>query len=746
MLFAIVVCAILLPRNVVVDAHGAPPAAVSCSNELRGDNATFTECCQVTLGNGNDVGISWSLDTSANTIEIEFKGSSNGYLSFGFAASSAIMDGTDAVIAYLNSGGTVGGIGAYDLSGNDSPNLATDAKSGYFIGTPTITHVNGIISGRFKRALDVTTGVDAVASGSNNVNIAYHSSQGSNGANQLQEHVSKFSGTIDFTIGCDITDIKDSDRWQPIYAGCAVLLAVGLLFVIAAKCGLCVSAVRSVQGYTLLPPKTLELPTTLDNWTLNIWSSFKNLGVGELAIAVGLAVIGALFYAETRDTYGMDKAMAWGWINIVVLAAIVVPVTRGSLLLRFFGVPFERAIRYHRMLGRTFLLTQIAHAITLLDLYSLDEMLDYDRANVRGIYGGAAFFLTVLIGVTAIEPVRRSLWEMFYFSHVLLVPAIYAMSLLHVKKTNARVVLLVPLCLYGLDVLLRAAFVMYRSCCGGGSADARVKVLDDLATRIEIDVKLPCGFEAGQYCWLNVPAVSMLEWHPFSISCAPSSTKISKDGTTTLTFHCGDIHADDSFTNKLLNAAKGSAQLRVHMDGPHGKCGLDNLDSFEGVLLIAGGMGITPMISIFQELMCRKNAGTASRLKRCHLVYSSRWIEQLQWFRSVLDKSTSVDGFTFSLYWTGSGEDDKSIPTGVRRGRPNIPSIVTRFDSSTSADVELATVGASSNSSKTVDTIDDGGNLEDAAVLACGPALLVADAQDAAWRSGFCFHKESFLL
>jgi predicted ferric reductase len=33
-------------------------------------------------------------------------------------------------------------------------------------------------------------------------------------------------------------------------------------------------------------------------------------------------------------------------------------------------------------------------------------------------------------------------------------------------------------------------------------------------------------YQAGQYCWLNLPAESPLEWHPFTISSAPAMASV----------------------------------------------------------------------------------------------------------------------------------------------------------------------------------------------------------------------------
>ena len=63
-------------------------------------------------------------------------------------------------------------------------------------------------------------------------------------------------------------------------------------------------------------------------------------------------------------------------------------------------------------------------------------------------------------------------------------------------------------------------------------------------------------FEAGDYVFLNVPAVSLLEWHPFTISSSPQEHSDSGE----LTLHILALDdAPDSFTARVADWAKQEA-------------------------------------------------------------------------------------------------------------------------------------------------------------------------------------------
>ncbi|SMX32743.1 ferredoxin reductase family protein [Actibacterium lipolyticum] len=122
--------------------------------------------------------------------------------------------------------------------------------------------------------------------------------------------------------------------------------------------------------------------------------------------------------------------------------------------------------------------------------------------------------------------------------------------------------------------------------------------------------KFTFPFRAGQFAWLNVghSAFSLNE-NPFSISSAPSDTgKISF-----IIKELGD------FTNTVGSIRPGT---RAYIDGPHGHLTIAGHDA-PGVALIAGGVGIAPMIGIMREL------GATGDKRPVTLLYGNRVEDQI---------------------------------------------------------------------------------------------------------------------
>lgn len=104
-------------------------------------------------------------------------------------------------------------------------------------------------------------------------------------------------------------------------------------------------------------------------------------------------------------------------------------------------------------------------------------------------------------------------------------------------------------------------------------------------------------FLAGQFAWLKVrPSPFSLREHPFSIASSPSALPY-------LTF---TIKEAGDFTRRIGELERGQ---RAYVNGPHGHFVVDRTAADEqrtdGFVLVAGGVGIAPVISLLRDLRAR---------------------------------------------------------------------------------------------------------------------------------------------
>ncbi|KAL0299563.1 UNVERIFIED_CONTAM: Ferric reduction oxidase 4 [Sesamum radiatum] len=96
--------------------------------------------------------------------------------------------------------------------------------------------------------------------------------------------------------------------------------------------------------------------------------------------------------------------------------------------------------------------------------------------------------------------------------------------------------------------------------------------------------------------FLHVPSICKLQWHPFTVV---SSSNLETDKLSVV------IKSQGSWTQKLYKQLSSSLDhLEVSTEGPYGPASSHFL-SRESLVMISGGSGITPFISIIREIIFR---------------------------------------------------------------------------------------------------------------------------------------------
>ena len=140
---------------------------------------------------------------------------------------------------------------------------------------------------------------------------------------------------------------------------------------------------------------------------------------------------------------------------------------------------------------------------------------------------------------------------------------------------------------------------------------------------IELRLRNDCmTYSPGQYAFLNIAEISAFEWHPMTIASPVHTTArpevvfyIKSMGKGTWTQSLFDyveeyqkkaLARDSSLAERIAVEGYTSADyvpvpMTVSVDGPYGKP-LDFLLDYDDVILVGGGVGITPCKSIYESL------------------------------------------------------------------------------------------------------------------------------------------------
>jgi len=294
---------------------------------------------------------------------------------------------------------------------------------------------------------------------------------------------------------------------------------------------------------------------------------------------------------------------------------------RNSFLTLLLGIPFERAIWYHKLSARLAYVNGLMHAYVAFfhpDNIGEDvlpppstfegsdpdfgQFLFADQVNTGGTM--LMVFMTLMM-VTALPIVRHRIFEVFYYLHIIFVASMIACAFFH---TGILLPLLAAVT-WGLDLVIRKVCMA----CYRYPRKASVRIISD--TVVELCFPKTDGFDynAGQYIYLAIPELSLFEWHPFSLSSSPEQKVV--------TLH---IRKAGSWTSALYELAKKQMEISILMEGPYGSVGVDLAsDRYKMVMLFSGGIGVTPMQALCNQLMYEQSAGLRE-LKKLSFV----WIER----------------------------------------------------------------------------------------------------------------------
>ena len=135
---------------------------------------------------------------------------------------------------------------------------------------------------------------------------------------------------------------------------------------------------------------------------------------------------------------------------------------------------------------------------------------------------------------------------------------------------------------------------------------------------------------------MRIPAVAQHEWHPFTISSAPSRPE--------LVFH---VRALGNWTSELRKRVEGkedAPELFAYVDGPYGSPSAHIFASRVAVL-IGAGIGVTPFASILESIVARRSDPGAPKtaLEKAYFFWLNKDQYSFEWFTALLSEVEKND-------------------------------------------------------------------------------------------------------
>ncbi|KAK4770285.1 hypothetical protein SAY87_030817 [Trapa incisa] len=300
-----------------------------------------------------------------------------------------------------------------------------------------------------------------------------------------------------------------------------------------------------------------------------------------------------------------------GYVGNICWAFLFFPVTRGSSILPLIGLTSESSIKYHIWLGHISMVLFALHTIGFIIYWAITHqmvlMLEWSSTWVSNVAGEIAIVFAFAMWLTSLRSIRRKMFEVFFYTHQLY--ALYIIFyVLHVGA--AYFCMIIPgIFLFVIDRYLR--FLQSRRRVRLLSA----RLLPSGLVELNFAKSKELQYAPTSIMFVNIPSISNLQWHPFTVT---SSSNLEPEALSIA------IKCQGSWSWKLHEAliSSTSAQvdrLEVSVEGPYGPTSSDFL-RHETLLMISGGSGITPFISIIRELIHQSNNQLKSRVPKIILV------------------------------------------------------------------------------------------------------------------------------
>ncbi|GMF60648.1 unnamed protein product [Phytophthora fragariaefolia] len=514
----------------------------------------------------------------------------------------------------------------------------------------------------------------------------------------------------------------------------------GIAFAIMAVCGLLLTAAlkSSPVGKILLhrtvaaPPVKLTTNAPVAKPHTMFIQTLADLHLGELVVMlifVG-AVVVLIALLSDEDNYVVS-----GQVSLLILMFLILPVARLPVWSVLFGSSFERIVKFHRWLGLIMNVAVIVHVVQASKV--VDLTLNEKYGEVTPLPGFVAFVCFVAMLFLSIEYIRRMFFEVFYFTHRVLSIVGFVFTILHAPKFIG-LALCVPLGLYALGLLYRwsSAFTgSYKAVVSVHSgSNSTALILEPTAKTGKMAMKV----NPGSYFLVRLPAISATQWHPFSSIVTPDGKSLG---------FCVKAMGSGSFTRKLLEKANTQYELTANLCGPFGKMSL-NVDRYDAVVLVAGGVGITPMMSLInQSRLFPKTSSDSDKAPKAadwYVLWSVREPDDILMMEQFLPTHAQLD------YAARASVQDPNMailgnnapaPTNINWmfhvSNARSDGVVTRANGET-----LSYRGGQPILDELINTSRFNGRK--VTVVACGPPTMTVTAQSLARNCNFDFHKEVF--
>jgi predicted ferric reductase len=359
-------------------------------------------------------------------------------------------------------------------------------------------------------------------------------------------------------------------------------------------------------------------------------------GAFWLVLYVGLSLAPLAVAFLDRDHPGRDfwteLSVALGFVALAMIGLQFAITARFRHVAAPYGI--DIVLRFHKEISIVAMCLALAHPLILFAARTETlGLLNVATAPWRARFALAATVaLVVLVGVSLLRKRIRLAYERWRTIHGALAVAVLAFALVHIELVGWYVDLPWKRALWATMVVAVVGLLVYvrfvvplRLLHRPWMVDAVVRERGRSTTLRLRPVGHPgMRFLPGQFAWLTVGRSPFaIEDHPFSFS-----SSAEEQGTIAFT-----IKDAGDFTRSIATLEPGAS---AYVEGPHGAFSVDRYEG-DGCVFVAGGVGITPIMSMLRTLADRRDP-------QPHLlVYGARTPDEFTFHEEIQEVRTRLD-------------------------------------------------------------------------------------------------------
>lgn len=380
--------------------------------------------------------------------------------------------------------------------------------------------------------------------------------------------------------------------------------------------------------------------------------------VAYVVICLFPLAVALLYPAPLGRSFWVEFSVALGFIGLAMMVLQFVLTARVNRIESSYGI--DILIQFHRFTSLAAFVMVLAHPIMLFihDPETL-QLLNFPQAPLRAQMAtiGTLAFLVMVVTTIWRQPLKIP-YEPWRLLHSVLAVVAVGFGFGHAMLVGNYLSLFWKAVLWSGLVLAALWLIVYVRLVKPWLMTKKLYLVEEVIPQrgdVYTLALRPHGhegftFEPGQFSWitLGVHPIHMRE-HPFSMSsCGDQCDRIEFG-----------IKALGDFTRRIRDIKPGT---KAYLDGPYGVFTTERYWESAGFVLIAGGIGITPMYSILKTAIARQDDRPFMLIYAANTWEDFTYREELEAMKDKLDLTIVYVPRQGHEGWTGeTGYVDKAL-------------------------------------------------------------------------------------